>query len=140
MPITLASPLATSISAPALSSRATPTNDQATPTSEFVTPWENDDDRLDASHVELLICYHTYDNLLGKVMPMPGLAAWNLEGELHLMSTGEPSSFTEAEQDETWQVAMQEEIDFIERNHTWELVELPYDHRTITLKWVYKLK
>jgi hypothetical protein len=56
------------------------------------------------------------------------------------MSTGEPSSFTEAEQDETWQVAMQEEIDFIERNHTWELVELPYDHRTITLKWVYKLK
>jgi hypothetical protein len=35
---------------------------------------------------------------------------------------------------------MQEEIDFIERNHTWELLELPYDHRTITLKWVYKLK
>jgi hypothetical protein len=88
MPITVASPLATSISAPALSSRATPTNDQVTPTSEFVTPWENDDDRLDAAHVELLICYHTYNNLLGKVMLMPGLAARNLEGELHLMSTG----------------------------------------------------
>jgi hypothetical protein len=35
---------------------------------------------------------------------------------------------------------MQEEIDSVERNQTWELVDLPQGHRAITLKWVYKLK
>jgi hypothetical protein len=54
MPITLALPLATSISTPASSSRVTPTNDLML-TSKFVTPWENDDNRLDAVHVELLV-------------------------------------------------------------------------------------
>jgi hypothetical protein len=29
---------------------------------------------------------------------------------------------------------MEEEIDFVEWNHTWELVELPQDHHAITLK------
>jgi hypothetical protein len=35
---------------------------------------------------------------------------------------------------------MQEEIDFVKRNQTWELADLPQGHRAITLKWVYKLK
>jgi hypothetical protein len=35
---------------------------------------------------------------------------------------------------------MQEEIDSVERNRTWELANLPQGHRAITLKWVYKLK
>jgi hypothetical protein len=35
---------------------------------------------------------------------------------------------------------MQEEIDFIEQNQTWELADLPHGHRAITLKWVYKMK
>jgi hypothetical protein len=56
------------------------------------------------------------------------------------MSTGEPCTFAEAEQDVVWQAAMQEEIDFVKRNQTWELADLPLSHRAITLKWVYKLK
>ena len=28
----------------------------------------------------------------------------------------------------------------MEKNKTWELVDLPADHRPITLKWVFKLK
>jgi hypothetical protein len=35
---------------------------------------------------------------------------------------------------------MQEEINSVERNRTWELADLPQGHRAITLKWVYKLK
>jgi hypothetical protein len=35
---------------------------------------------------------------------------------------------------------MQEEIDSIKRNQTWELADLPQGHHAFTLKWVYKLK
>jgi hypothetical protein len=35
---------------------------------------------------------------------------------------------------------MREEIEAVERNKTWELVDLPHRHRPIGLKWVYKLK
>jgi hypothetical protein len=35
---------------------------------------------------------------------------------------------------------MQSEMDKIEKNHTWELVDLPRGHHVITLKWVFKLK
>jgi hypothetical protein len=49
-------------------------------------------------------------------------------------------TFAKAEQDAAWQAAMQEKIDSIKRNQTWELADLPQGHRAITLKWVYKLK
>jgi hypothetical protein len=65
---------------------------------------------------------------------VPGLAARNLIEELNLMSTGEPCTFAEAEQDAVWQAVMQEEIDFVKRNQTWELADLPQGHRAITLK------
>jgi hypothetical protein len=35
---------------------------------------------------------------------------------------------------------MQQEMDSIVDNHTWELVDLPTSHCPITLKWVFKLK
>ena len=35
---------------------------------------------------------------------------------------------------------MQEEINSIHKNLTWDLTELPKDHRAIVLKWVYKTK
>jgi hypothetical protein len=35
---------------------------------------------------------------------------------------------------------MKAEMDAVEKNHTWELADLPRGHRTITLKWVFKLK
>jgi hypothetical protein len=56
------------------------------------------------------------------------------------MSTGEACTFVEAEQDAAWQATMQEEIDSVKRNQTWELADLPQGHHAITLKWVYKLK
>jgi hypothetical protein len=44
---------------------------------------------------------------------------------LALLSTIEPSSFEEANKDEFWIKAMDEELDQIEKNDTWELVPRP---------------
>jgi hypothetical protein len=107
---------------------------------QFVTSLENDEERLDAAHGELPVRYRAYDNIIGAGEHVPGLAARNLIEELNLMSTGEPCTFAEAEQDVVWQAAMQEEIDSVKRNQTWELADLPQGHRAITIKWVYKLK
>ena len=35
---------------------------------------------------------------------------------------------------------MQQEIDALEANHTWELTILPVGQKTIGSKWVYKIK
>ena len=35
---------------------------------------------------------------------------------------------------------MKQELQSVEKNKTWELVDLPADHWPITLKWVFKLK
>jgi hypothetical protein len=107
---------------------------------EFVTPLESDEERLDAAHGESPTRYRTYNNIIGAGELVPGLAERNLIEELNLMSTGELCTFAEAEQDAAWRAAMQEEIDSVERNRTWELADLPQGHRAITLKWVYKLK
>jgi hypothetical protein len=37
-------------------------------------------------------------------------------------------------------VAKKQELQSVEKNKTWGLVDLPVDHRSITLKWVFKLK
>ncbi|GAU49130.1 hypothetical protein TSUD_406950 [Trifolium subterraneum] len=39
-----------------------------------------------------------------------------------------------------WRKAMEEEIQSIERNNTWELVSLPTGKKPIAVKWVYKVK
>ena len=43
-------------------------------------------------------------------------------------------------EDECWVKAMNEEIDQIENNHTWELVPRPHDKNIIGTKWVLKNK
>jgi hypothetical protein len=84
--------------------------------------------------------YRTMENLLGD-QPVPGLAPHDLEAQLHLAcDDGEPRSFTEAERHAAWRVAMQSEMDAVEKNCTWELADLPHGHSAITLKWVFKLK
>lgn len=39
-----------------------------------------------------------------------------------------------------WVNTMRSELEAIERNKTWNLVELPPGRKLISLKWVYKLK
>ena len=52
----------------------------------------------------------------------------------------EPTNVDEAKAVKEWRAAMLEEMDSIEHNKTWSLVDLPAGHRAIGLKWVYKLK
>ena len=52
----------------------------------------------------------------------------------------EPGSFEEASKQEVWVKAMEEEIQMIEKNNTWELVNRPHGKDIIGVKWVYKTK
>ena len=52
----------------------------------------------------------------------------------------EEQTFEEAAKDETWQKAMEEELNMIDKNNTWNLVDPPKGKDIIGLKWVYKTK
>jgi hypothetical protein len=52
----------------------------------------------------------------------------------------EPTNYTEAARVPTWIDAMKSEIDSIERNGTWRLIELPEDKKEIGVKWVFRTK
>ena len=56
------------------------------------------------------------------------------------LMVAEPTSFTEASTMEGWNQAMKEEINAIERNRTWDLVELPSGKTAMGLKWICKTK
>eukprot|EP00253_Pinus_taeda_P010071 PITA_10071 len=59
---------------------------------------------------------------------------------LALLSSIEPQNVNEARKDECWVKAMDEELDQIEKNDTWELVPRPLDKIVIGTKWVFKNK
>lgn len=48
--------------------------------------------------------------------------------------------FEDAIKEEHWINAMNDEIESIEENDTWELVDLPKNKEFIGVKWVYKTK
>jgi hypothetical protein len=52
----------------------------------------------------------------------------------------QPTSFKEAAKEPHWVQAMNQEIDSIEKNKTWDLVDLPRHKKSIGVKWVYKTK
>ena len=41
---------------------------------------------------------------------------------------------------EEWRIAMQEEMQSLHENNTYELVELPKGRRALKNKWVYRIK
>jgi hypothetical protein len=51
--------------------------------------------------------------------------------ELHLVSSDKPATFTEAERSLSWRKAMMEEMNSIEENGTWILVDLPPGRKPI---------
>ena len=56
------------------------------------------------------------------------------------MLGSDPQSFKEACHDPRWQVAMDEEFDFLHDNQTRELVPLPSGRKLLQCKWIYKTK
>jgi hypothetical protein len=57
-----------------------------------------------------------------------------------LFTDCELALFEEAANDQNWRKAMDEEIQAIEKNETWELTYSPAEKKSIRLKWVYKMK
>ena len=56
---------------------------------------------------------------------------------------GEPSCYQEATDDtdnKKWKMAMEEQMDSLAKNNTWDLVELPEGRSVVGCKWVFKLK
>ncbi|GKA14467.1 retrovirus-related pol polyprotein from transposon TNT 1-94 [Tanacetum coccineum] len=56
------------------------------------------------------------------------------------VSTIEPKNVNEALRDESWVVAMQEELNQFMTNNVWDLVPLPKNQSVIGTKWVYRNK
>ncbi|RDY06796.1 hypothetical protein CR513_09170, partial [Mucuna pruriens] len=70
-------------------------------------------------------------------------SAINSEGELiHsvLIIEAKPVEFDKTVTEEKLLKAMKEEINFIEKNQTWELVDPPSNKKPIALKWVHKVR
>ncbi|KAA0026173.1 Retrovirus-related Pol polyprotein from transposon TNT 1-94 [Cucumis melo var. makuwa] len=57
-----------------------------------------------------------------------------------IVSLIEPTSYQEASTDPLWQKAINDELQVIEKMHTWEYVDLPSGKRHIGCKWIYKIK
>lgn len=62
---------------------------------------------------------------------------------LLLTEDGEPESFQEVvshKEKEKWLLAMQDEMESLQKNNTYEIVELPRGKKALRNKWVFKLK
>jgi hypothetical protein len=97
-----------------------------------------DDENLDADHDDdAPLRFRSMSDIL----VTPGFAPRALVAEeLHVVSSDEPASFTEAEHNSSWRKVMMEEMDSIEENGTWSLVDLPLGRKLIGVKWVFKVK
>lgn len=56
------------------------------------------------------------------------------------MTESEPVKMEETLSDPKWICVMKEELKLIEKNKTWELVDLTQGKKPIGVKWVYKVK
>lgn len=64
-----------------------------------------------------------------------------IEGEkLLLLLNEEPYEFEDAIEEKVWKDACDDEISSIERNRTWDLVDLPAGAKAIGLMWIFKVK
>ncbi|XP_048440370.1 uncharacterized mitochondrial protein AtMg00820-like [Pyrus x bretschneideri] len=59
---------------------------------------------------------------------------------LALFTNQDPTTFEEDVKFEKWRQAMDQKIQAIDKNNTWELMELPSEGKTIGVKWVFKTK
>jgi hypothetical protein len=62
------------------------------------------------------------------------------QSHVAFLSMTEPKKIYEASQHDDWIRVMNEELDHIEKNNTWELVPRPEDKNVIGSKWVFKNK
>ena len=64
----------------------------------------------------------------------------NEQVHFSLLSTTQPRNFIEASTNEHWVKEMEEELDQIDKNETWELVPRPRNKNVIGTKWFFRNK
>ena len=52
----------------------------------------------------------------------------------------EPHTYSETHSNPLWQQAMNEELDALHKNHTWDMIGLPLGQSLVGRQWVYKIK
>ena len=55
----------------------------------------------------------------------------------YLIISLDPKSYHHAQKDLRWQVAMDEEMNSLKKNTTWEIVSLPLGRKLVQCKWVF---
>ena len=84
---------------------------------------------------------HPIENILGNIESIVKTRnQLNSMSNVAFISTIEPKNPKEASSDDSWILAMQEELNQFTRNDVWELVPKPEDKSIIGTKWVYKNK
>ena len=63
-----------------------------------------------------------------------------LSKNCYSMIISDPKSYYHARKDPRWQVAMDEEMNSLQKNSTWELVSLPPGRKLVQCKWVFQNK
>lgn len=90
-------------------------------------------------------------NLIEHDEVTPSFSAYKLNNTSHyspdyvisfhnVMKVSEPTSYNEAASQEGWKTTMEEEIQALELNETWEFIDLPKDKKALDSKWVYRVK
>jgi hypothetical protein len=83
---------------------------------ELASPQIVDEEQLHANHdADVSLWFRIMDNILGPA-PVHGLTCRVLAQELHAVSSNEPNSFDDVEQDPCWRRVMIEEMQSIEDN------------------------
>ncbi|PWA72013.1 hypothetical protein CTI12_AA274590 [Artemisia annua] len=77
---------------------------------------------------------------IDKVVKYSNLSFDNFGFTVSLNKIHEATTYEEAVKDSRWVEAMNLEIETLNRNGTWEVVELPAGRKTIGYKWVFKVK
>ena len=81
--------------------------------------------------------------LVAYALSVYALSVYALSVENNIESNEEPSTYEEAvscNDSDKWMIAMQEEMESLHKNMTWDLVRLPKGKKAIRCKWVFKKK
>jgi hypothetical protein len=63
-----------------------------------------------------------------------------LQNLANFVASSDPKTYEEVMRCAEWKRAMDQEIEAIESNHTWELTTLPEGAKSIGVKWIFKTK